>query len=159
MRNIEFILLIVFMASFRVDGQSFTEINTEQLLALTGHANDTTYVVNFWATWCSPCVKEIGYFEDIHRLYSDENLKVVLVSLDFPDQAEKRVTPFLVEKEITAPVYLMTNLSYNDWIERVDPAWSGAIPATLIYKKDQRIFLERELSREEILFHIKQMMN
>ncbi len=149
----------MFMASFRVDGQSYTEINTEQLLALTSHENDTTYVVNFWATWCSPCIKEIGYFEEIHRLHSGDNLKMVLVSLDFPDQAAKKVTPFLIEKEITAPVYLMTDLNYNEWIDHVDPSWSGAIPATLIYRKDQRIFLEQELSREEILFYIKQMMN
>lgn len=121
--------------------------------------NDTTYVVNFWATWCSPCVKEISYFEELHRLYAQNPVKVILVSLDFPNQAATRVSSFLTEKEITAPVFLMTNLSYNDWIDQVDPSWSGAIPATLIYRNDQRIFLERELTKEELRSHVKQIMN
>jgi len=147
------------MTAIQTEGQSYTEIDKEQLLALTSLENDTTYVINFWATWCSPCVKEIAYFEKMHRQYSQSSVKVVLVSLDFPNQAAKRVPSFLSEKEITAPVFLMTNLSYNDWIDQVDPSWSGAIPATLIYRKDQRIFLEQELSMEELQTHVKQIMN
>ena len=120
---------------------------------------DTVFVVKFWATWCSPCVTEIGYFEEVHRLNQGNHLQVILVSLDFPNQAEKRVIPFLKEKEITAPVVLMTDLRYNEWIDQVDPTWSGAIPATLIYNKDQRIFLEQELTRDELFKHVKQILN
>ncbi len=69
MKNIAVLLLLFIMTSVRVDGQSYSEIDTEQLLLITGMKNDTTYVVNFWATWCSPCVKEISYFEELHRLY------------------------------------------------------------------------------------------
>lgn len=159
MRFITHIIIMLFIASMVAEGQSYTEIDMEQLLDITGKENDTTYVVNFWATWCSPCVKEIGYFEEIHHGYADRRVKVILVSLDFPNQAAKRLPPFMKEKNLTAPVYLMTNLSYNDWIEQVDPSWSGAIPATLIYNRDQRIFLEQELSMEELESHVKQILN
>jgi thiol-disulfide isomerase/thioredoxin len=150
--------LILFVSS-DLTGQSVVQIDSGELAALTCHENDTTYVINFWATWCSPCVKEIGYFEEVHRLYQSEKLNVVMVSLDFPDQVEQRVIPFLKEKGITARVVLMTDLNYNDWIDQVDPSWSGAIPATLIYKNGERIFLEKEVSREELFNHVKQIMN
>jgi hypothetical protein len=104
-------------------------------------------------------VKEIGYFEDLHRNFGGAGLKVYLVSLDFPNQVDRRVVPFLKEKDITAEVLLMTNLDYNSWIDRVDPSWSGSIPATLIYRKDRRIFLEKELTRNELTMHVNQMLN
>ncbi len=93
-----------------------------------------------------------------YTVYTSKSGECILVSLDFPNQAAKG-SSFLTEKEITAPVLLMTDLNYNDWIDQVDPSWSGAIPATLIYKKDQRIFLEQELTREELRSHVKQIMN
>jgi thiol-disulfide isomerase/thioredoxin len=159
MKRLAVITLLCLLVSSGITGQVLTEIDKEGLLAITGRENDTTYVVNFWATWCSPCVKEIEYFEEVHRLNQGHPLKVLLVSLDFPNQAEKRVIPFLKEKEITAQVVLMTDLNYNEWIDHVDTSWSGAIPATLIFNKDQRIFLEQELSREELFKYVNQILN
>ncbi|RPI44645.1 MAG: TlpA family protein disulfide reductase [Bacteroidetes bacterium] len=141
------------------ESQEITRIDREGITMITSRTADTTYVVNFWATWCSPCVKEIGYFEDLHRETSSAPVRVYLVSLDFPNQVERRVIPFLKEKEITAPVFLVTDLQYNEWIDRVDPGWSGAIPATLIYNGEKRIFLEKEISREELFEKVNQIRN
>ena len=138
-------------------GQDFTEIDRKELLELTGKKNDTTYVINFWATWCSPCVKEIDFFEDLYRENQGKKLKVILVSLDFPNRAETQLLPFLKEKSITAPVLLMTNMDYNSWIDEVDPVWSGAIPATLVRKGGKRIFVEGEISREELNEYVNQI--
>lgn len=153
------ILLCFFLVFRQLDGQSPVEIGKEELVALSALDNDTTYVVNFWATWCSPCVKEIGYFEDLHREPVDPALKVILISLDFPNTIDRRVVPFLKEKNITADVYLMTDLDYNSWIEVIDPGWSGAIPATLIYNRENRLFLEKELSRDELFEYVTQIIN
>ena len=43
------------------------------------------YLIDFWATWCKPCIKELPAFEELNARYQDKGLKVVLVSLDFPD--------------------------------------------------------------------------
>lgn len=143
----------------QIQAQSLIKIDSDELEALSSMNNDTTYILNFWATWCSPCIKEIGYFEDLHRQAPGPEMKVFLISLDFPNSIERRVIPFLKEKDITAEVKLVTDLDYNAWIERIDPGWSGAIPATLIYKRDKRLFLEKELTRDELFNHVKQIMN
>ena len=150
-------LLCCILSFGQSKGQSLKEIGSDGLEALSSNINDTTYVVNFWATWCSPCVKEIGYFEELHREYASTNVKVFLVSLDFPNQIEKRVIPFLKEKDITAEVLLVTDLDYNSWIDRVDPTWSGSLPATLIYNREQRMFLEKEVSRDELFSYVTQI--
>lgn len=157
-----FLLLSVLVGLLGVNqiiGQTIQEIDSDELLTLTGKSNDTTYVVNFWATWCSPCVKEIDYFEELHRNDQLKNIKVILVSLDFPNQVKERLIPFLEKKNITASVMLMTDLNYNTWIDQVDPSWSGVIPATLIYNKKNRVFLEKEVSMSELLEHVNQIMN
>ena len=152
------VIILFYIFNFaQSSAQSVKEIDSDALKALTSTMNDTTYVVNFWATWCSPCVKEIGYFEELHRQRESEKVKVILVSLDFPKQIDRRVIPFLKEKEITADVLLMTDLDYNSWIDRIDPSWSGAIPATLIYNKETRVFLEQELTRDELFNHVTQI--
>ena len=152
-------ILLLALCFSQIRGQSLKEIGSDELEELSTLNNDTTYVVNFWATWCSPCVKEIGYFEELHRKPPAQDLKVILVSLDFPNSIERRVLPFLKEKDITAEVYLVSDLDYNAWIERIDPDWSGAIPATLIYNQNRRMFLEKELSRDELFNYVTQIMN
>lgn len=152
-------LLFGFLNFNQLNGQGFVEIDRDGLELLTKKSNDTTYVVNFWATWCSPCVKEIGFFEELHRESGKSKMKIILVSLDFPNQVEKRLLPFLKEKEISAPVMLMTDLDYNGWINRVDASWTGAIPATLIYNREGRLFLEEELTRDELFEYVNLIMN
>jgi thiol-disulfide isomerase/thioredoxin len=159
MRQIVVGILLLSLWGLHVSGQGVKLIDSEELVTLASRSDDTTYVINFWATWCSPCVKEIGYFEELHTAHGNRKFKVLLVSLDFPNQVDRRVIPFLEEKEISAPVMLMTDLDYNAWIERIDKSWSGAIPATLIYNRDQRVFLEQELTREELWEHVTQIMN
>jgi len=154
--SLAFVLCCMLIAC-QSNGQAIKEIDWNVLKAITQNYNDTTYVLNFWATWCSPCVKEIGYFEELHKQSASTNVKVILVSLDFPKQIDTRVIPFLNEKEISAEVLLMTDLDYNSWIDRVDPAWSGAIPATLIYNREKRVFLEKELTRDELFNHVSQI--
>lgn len=105
---------------------------------------NTIYVVNFWATWCVPCIKELPYFEKLNA--ENKNIKVVLLSLDFKAQYESNLLPFLKKKSIASDVVLLTDKDYNSWLPMVDKEWSGSIPATLIIKKGKKIFAERIFS-------------
>jgi len=112
--------------------------------------DDKTYVVNFWATWCAPCIKELPHFEEIKEAYKSENVEVLLVSLDFPKQYEKKLIPFIVKHKLQSKVVALDDPDSNAWIPKVSEAWSGALPATVIYNKDRRAFYERSFSYEEL---------
>ncbi|CAN5620000.1 hypothetical protein BH11BAC1_BH11BAC1_06130 [soil metagenome] len=103
-------------------------------------------VLNFWATWCKPCVTELPYFEELNKKYSTSGVKVVLVSLDFKREFVGRVKPFVEKNKITSEVLLLDEPDYNSWINKVDSSWSGAIPATVIISGDKKLFFEKEFT-------------
>ncbi|UCA56595.1 MULTISPECIES: TlpA disulfide reductase family protein [Aequorivita] len=117
--------------------------------------NDSIYVINFWATWCKPCVKELPAFERISADYSSKKVKVLLVSLDFADKIESQVIPFNKKNNIKSEVVLLDDPDANNWIPRVSKEWSGAIPATIIYNKKKRKFYEQSFTFEELETELK----
>ena len=103
--------------------------------------NDTTYVINFWATWCKPCVEELPYFEELTAAYEGQKVRVILISLDFPRQFESKLAPFVREREMQSEVIALADGRYNDWIDKVSTEWTGAIPATYVYKGEESRFI------------------
>lgn len=131
-------------------GRTIKSFDFESFSPYLDKVNDTTYVINFWASWCKPCVKEIGYFEQIHKKYSGQKVKVLLVSLDFRNQVETKLVPFIKQRNLTAEVILLNDPDANSWIGKVDENWTGSIPATLVYNKDKRTFYEKAFTYEEL---------
>jgi len=101
---------------------------------------DTIYVVNFWATWCKPCVEELPYIEQLHDDTFASPVKVLLVSLDFRNQIENKLIPFIKERNIKSEIVVLDDPDANAWIDQVDSRWSGALPATIIYYKNEKLF-------------------
>lgn len=123
----------------------------DDIAPLLAQHSDTTYIINFWATWCKPCVEELPYFIELSKKYANQPVRILLISLDFPAQLQSRLVPFVEEREIKPLVAVLLDGKYNDWIDRVSPEWSGAIPATLIYKGSGRHFVgEAVHSLEEL---------
>ncbi len=112
--------------------------------------NDTTYIINFWATWCVPCVEELPYFEKINTQYKDRKVKVILTSLDFPDKIDSKLIPFIKSHAIQSKIIVLDAPDQNKWIPKVNSDWSGAIPATLIYNKNKSSFYEQSFSFSEL---------
>lgn len=134
-------------------------VNYEQLKPLLEKNDDTIYVINFWATWCAPCVKELPYFEKLGVTYSSKNVKVLLVSLDFPKQVEKKLIPFINENKIQSEVVLLDDVNEDIWIQAIDKTWSGSLPATLIYNKNQRRFYEQTFDYQTLENELIQFLN
>lgn len=117
--------------------------------------DDRVYVINFWATWCAPCVKELPYFEKIKKEYEGENVEVLLVSLDFPHLYETKLKPFIVSKKLKSKVVALDDPDMNSWIPKVDSTWTGSIPATMIYKNNARNFFEQSFTYDELNTELK----
>lgn len=112
---------------------------------------DTIYVVNFWATWCAPCIKELPHFEKLQQDKRREKLKVLLVSLDFKSRLEKSVVPFVKKRGLKNEIFLLDETDQQVYIDRIDKSWSGAIPATLFVKGGKRKFVEKEYTYNTLL--------
>ena len=106
-------------------------------------------VLNFWATWCGPCVKELPIFEQVNA--NDASVKVTLINLDFVEKLDK-VDAFIARKTMKSENFLLDEMDYNSWIDKVDKSWEGAIPATLIYNpvSGKRVFIQHELKEGEL---------
>ena len=139
------------IAAQKVFSLNFDELERQYLQK----KNDSVYIINFWATWCKPCVKELPAFEKIASDYSSKKVKILLVSLDFSDKIESQVIPFIQRNNIKSEVVLLDDADANSWIPKVSPQWSGAIPATVIYKKGDKKFYEQSFTFEQLETELK----
>ncbi len=134
-------------------------VSFDQLQPRLSTNTDSVFVVNFWATWCVPCVKELPEFEKLNEVYADMKVKVLLVSLDNPRHMVSRVMPFIEQHNLRSEIVLLDDPRSNRWIPEVDESWSGAIPATVFFTKDSRSFYEKAFTYEELENIVKSKLN
>lgn len=150
MKNLLTILLLT--GALAVAAQEQAKIvKLPELQELITSKGDHIKVINFWATWCAPCVKEMPLFEKLGQERKD--VKVTLVSMDLdldPDPA--KVHKFVARKKLQSQVLILDEKDPNSYIEQIEKSWSGALPATIIVnsKTGQRKFVERELHEGEL---------
>ncbi|MBC7920763.1 MAG: TlpA family protein disulfide reductase [Ferruginibacter sp.] len=132
--------------------QPVAVIRLPALEKLLNQPSDTTYILNFWATWCGPCIKELPYFEELNAIYAGKKIRVILISTDFASKLEEKVKPFVQKRSLKSTVLLLNEPDQNAWIDRVDKNWSGAIPFTLMINngKKRRKAFEKEFTRAEL---------
>ncbi len=149
-----FLFLALSAASY---SQNVKLINIDQLNERIKTGKDSTYVVNFWATWCAPCIKELPHFEKLGAEYKSDKLVVLLISVDFKSKLSSAVVPFVKRKNLRNEVFLLNESSPQEYIDRIDPSWSGSIPATLFIKGDKKKFVESEFTYEQLLTEYKKL--
>ncbi len=136
-------------------------IKADDLMKRITNKNDTTYIINFWATWCSPCVKELPAFEKLNENYKDKKVKVLLVSMDFIADYEKKLVRFVEKKKLKSEVFLLNETKPNEFIDKINPKWNGSIPATMIVNNKEKYneFFEKELTYEFLETKVKSLGN
>lgn len=158
-RNFFLLWLITCSVAGQVEKVSLPELERRLMLN-----KDSVLVVNFWATWCSPCIEELPLFDSLYQNaenYKSEkrNVSVMLVSLDFASQLESKVKPFVIKQRLKAPVILLDESDANVYINRMHRDWSGAIPATLLIRPStgERKLIERKFESyddlKQSIFH------
>ncbi|WP_293742035.1 TlpA disulfide reductase family protein [uncultured Pedobacter sp.] len=144
------ILIICFSLITYATSAQVKLLTLNELDKRIANGKDTTYVINFWATWCSPCVAELPNFEKLRLANIKKPVKVILVSLDFKSKLQKEVIPFVQRNQINAEVFLLNEPDQQQYIERIDKKWSGAIPATLFVNQKSRQLYEKDFTEAEL---------
>lgn len=156
------LLYITLLLSLFSYSQDFIDLDVRNFEALKTEfvpEKGQTLVINFWATWCGPCVKELPYFEEISKTYSQNDVEVVLVSLDFPQHYESKLKPFIKKYDIKSRVIALNDPDSNNWIPKVNDNWTGSIPATLIISNSKYKFYEQTFTKESLLYELKTFLN
>ena len=147
-------ILIAFllMSVGRLCAQEIPFISSEQISRWKNTNSDTVLVVNFWATWCDPCVEELPAFEKLNKQYSGKKVQVILVSNDFKMYIETKLKPFVRKNKLKSQIVFMDEPDANEWISLVSPDWSGGIPSTMIVSKRKNTVLvfEEQLTYAEL---------
>ncbi|MEY4930156.1 MAG: hypothetical protein RI909_880 [Bacteroidota bacterium] len=145
------IITLVLLIGFSASGQQAEQIRLKDLQQLINTPTSKVQVINFWATWCAPCVKEIPLFEKLNQV--NKNVEVTLVSMDFDlDPNPEKVYRFMTRKKLLSKVVILAESNPNNWIDKIDKSWSGALPATLIIntQNGKRRFVQKELQEGDL---------
>ncbi|MBK8351090.1 MAG: TlpA family protein disulfide reductase [Saprospirales bacterium] len=150
-RHLLFIILCILFSTVSFAQTNVPVFDLSQYQNRVLQKNDTLYVVNFWATWCKPCVEELPLFQTATIAYKDKPVKIILVSQD----AKSRVfgvEQFIKMRKYTAECFLLSAGNPNIWIEKIEPKWSGTIPATILYKNGENVnFQEGDFADQKAL--------
>jgi thiol-disulfide isomerase/thioredoxin len=146
------LIIMLLLAGLNASAQKAEVVSLSQLKERLSASSDNIVVVNFWATWCAPCVKEMPLFEKL-TAEKRSNVKVILVSMDLDlDPNQEKVQKFVTRKNLQSEVLMLNEKNPSSWIDQIDKHWSGALPATIIVnqKTGQRKFVEKELHEGDL---------
>ncbi|MFT4660233.1 MAG: thiol-disulfide isomerase/thioredoxin [Patiriisocius sp.] len=161
MKSLLVFLLVSILSCSDISAQEFKTVKIDAVENILSNQNDTLYVLNFWATWCQPCIEELPYFEVMHDKFKNDKVKIILISLDFSNVIDTRLKPFLEKKELKSTIWLLDEKKANEYIPKVDDQWSGAIPFTVFSRgqdavKDRK---EGKLTQNELEELISSKLN
>jgi thiol-disulfide isomerase/thioredoxin len=138
-RSLLLLFLGLTLCASRAQAQQTRIIHFPELQRMMTAQNDTTYVFNFFATWCEPCVKEFPNFQKLADDNQDKAFKLVFVSLDFKKAFKNKLLPFLKKRQVTEQTVLLDEPDYNSWIDKVSKDWDGNLPMTLVINNARHV--------------------
>jgi thiol-disulfide isomerase/thioredoxin len=152
--------IAAFFLGLNIYGQEIKKIKITDLEKTIAQSK-TPLIINFWATWCKPCLEEIPYFMEEVQKHSKDSLQLLLVSLDMKDAYPALIKKTVLKRKITVPVEWLDETNADYFCPKVDPKWSGAIPGSLFInnKTSYRKFIEEQLSHEQLKKEIMAILN
>ena len=149
MKKLLTVLSFIFLLN-NAYGQAIPAYSIDDVIRRTS-GKDSLYIVNFWATWCAPCVAELGEFNALQKHYAGKPVKILMVSLDFKEDYPK-LPRFLERKKLTPQVVWLSDTDPNVFIPKIDNSWQGSIPATVIVHpgKQFKQFIEGSITERQV---------
>jgi thiol-disulfide isomerase/thioredoxin len=143
-----FLIIGTLFFSVIINAQEIKKIKITEL-EQTIKESEKPLIVNFWATYCVPCIEEMPYFLELSKKYEVE---LLLVSLDLQDFYPDKIKKFAAKNKFTAPLAWLDEYDADYFCPKVDTTWSGAIPASLFINNQTgyRKFIEEELSKDKL---------
>lgn len=155
------LLLILCIAIFSqtAEAQTIRKVKIYDVLKMMDTAT-TPLVVNFWASWCKPCIQEIPWFEKSVAALKDKKVKLVLVSLDFQEDYPKAIQEFAKKNGYQSKIVWLDETDADYFCPKIDISWQGAIPATVLVnnKKKFRKFYGQQLPEEKLKLALQEML-
>lgn len=141
------------------NAQTIRKVKIYDVLKMMDTAS-TPLVVNFWASWCKPCIQEIPWFEKSVAALKDKKVKLVLVSLDFPEDYPKGIQEFAKKNGFQSRIVWLDETDADYFCPKIDLSWQGAIPATVLVnnKKKFRKFYGQQLPEEKLKLALLEML-
>ncbi|MBP6432087.1 MAG: TlpA family protein disulfide reductase [Ferruginibacter sp.] len=160
MKNIISIFSLCFLMTTS-NAQTISNWKIQDIVNYYSKNNDTTYIVNFWSTFCQPCIEEMPFLQSISKKYASKKVKLVFVSLDVKSFYPKKLKAFLKQHKITATSIWLNETNADIFCPAVEEKWSGAIPATIIVnnKKGYKQFYEEQFTPQQFEDALKKAIN
>ena len=136
---------LLFLITLSAAGQARVVKLADLQKVMTDPASEIK-VINFWATWCGPCLKELPLFEKLNADRKDVAVTLVSMDLDL-DPNPAKVHKFVARKKLASSVLILDETDPNTYLEKIDKDWSGALPATIVIntRTGKRKLVEKEL--------------
>jgi len=140
------------MAEIEAQPVDVKPVSADGLKALRKNAGGKLLLVDFWATWCVPCVEEFPKLETMYRMYGHRAFDLVTVSINYPDERNGVLTA-LQKQHATSRNLVLGSTNIYDLMAAFDPDWNAAVPYTLLVRPDGEVVYKRQGSVDELQLH------
>lgn len=152
------ILFLLMCSGQFLFAQNIKKLQIDDLVRIID-SSKTPLIVNFWASWCAPCIHEIPWFESAVAEYKDKHVKLLLVSLDFKEDYPKNLPAFIKKNNYQSEVVWLNETNADTFCPKIDSSWDGAIPVSLFINKatNYRSFFNRQVTAPQVKIEIEKM--